>query len=210
VRSSYNNSGATGGRTEYVAFLNKWQDKKLFAFCSLLFALCPLLFALSLVLGGCGYTTRGFSYKENKIFVMPVVNKIRVAFEGRKYSGYRTFPVLLEKKLTNELVSKFNIDGHLKVVNQKDNSLSLSCVIKDYQKEPLRYTDSDNVEEHRLRLFVRMILKDSTDNILIDKDVVGETTFFLSGPNRESEESAQVELINDTARRILEAVIERW
>jgi uncharacterized protein YcfL len=159
---------------------------------------------------GCGYTTRGFQYQEDKIFIAPIINKIDITSEERRYSGYKVFPILLEKKLTNELINKFNIDGHLKVVSETEESLVLSCFIKDYQKEALKYTSDEEVKEQRLRLYVHIKLQDSEGSILKEKDIVGEASYFLSGPNKKSEESAQSDLIDDTARRILEAVIEEW
>lgn len=169
-----------------------------------LFYLLSLVF--SLYLGGCGYTTTGFKYQENKVFITPVKNKIDITSESRNNSDYVTFPLLLEKRLTNKLVNKFNVDGHLKVVSIPERALTISCEITNYQKEALRYTDDKSVQEQRLRLFLHMKLIDSKEEILKDKEVVGETSYYLSG----SEEAAQEKLIDDAARRVLEAVIEEW
>jgi hypothetical protein len=159
---------------------------------------------------GCGYSFQGFRYEEDKIFIYPVINKINITSEKRRYSSYQSFPILLEKKLTNKLIEKFNINSHLKVVNTLDSALRLSCTIKNYLKESLRYTDSEEVEEQRLRLYVHIQLKDSKGALLKEKDIIGETTYFLVGRYRKSEEEAQKDLIEDTARRILEAIVEEW
>jgi hypothetical protein len=161
-------------------------------------------------LSGCGYTTTGFSYKEDSIFIAPVVNKIDITSEKRRYGTYTSFPVLLEKTLTNVLVDKFNTDGHLKVTNSSEGALKLICTVKDYRKEALRYTDDEDVKEQRLRLAVDIKLVDSAGEVLKEREVVGETTFFITGARSKSEVSAQQDLIDDTARRILEAVIEEW
>ncbi|UCC95131.1 MAG: hypothetical protein JSW40_10070 [Candidatus Omnitrophota bacterium] len=171
---------------------------------------CLLCVACCLYLCGCGYTTRGFLYEEDEIVIIPVVNKINITSEGRRFSQYTTFPILLEKQLTNALINKFNIDGHLKVTRRKEEALELLCTITDYRRETLRYTDSDDVKEQRLRLHVHMKLSDFDGEILQEKNVVGETEFFLSGPHSKSEAAAQVELVDDAARRIVEAVIEEW
>jgi len=163
-----------------------------------------------LFFSGCGYSFHGFQYQENKIFIYPIINKINITSETRRYSSYQSFPILLEKKLTNRLIEKFNIDGHLKVVNTPDAALRLSCIIKKYLKESLRYTDSEEVEEQRLRLYVHIQLKDSKGTSLKERDIVGETTYFLLGTYRKSEEQAQEDLIEDTARRILEIIVEEW
>ena len=171
---------------------------------------------LLLTIVGCGYTTRGFIYAEDTIIIKPVINKIDITSESRKYSDYTSFPILIENRLTNEIVSKFNIDGNLKVVSEGLNTLKLVCAVNNYSKETLRYTDTDDVSELRLRLHVHMKLTSGAGKILKDKNITGETTYYrettettyyITGAN---ESAAQVDLIDDTARRICEAVTEEW
>ncbi|MBU2103252.1 MAG: LPS assembly lipoprotein LptE [Candidatus Omnitrophota bacterium] len=161
-------------------------------------------------LSGCGYTTKGFVYEHDRIVVVPAVDKISITAENRKYSQYQSYPVLLEKRFTSVLVGRFNRDGHLKVTSNKADALLLECVITDYQKEAVRYSDSDDVREQRLRLHVLMKLSNARGETIKERDVVGESSFFLVGPNRKSEAVAQGELIDDAARRIVEAVVEEW
>jgi len=168
------------------------------------------LIALVFIVAGCGYTTGGGLYAGRKIIITPAVNKIDITSETRKNSNYVTFPILIENKLTNKIISKFNIDGNLKVVNQAQDALKLTCIVNDYAKEALRYTGTDDVQEQRLRLYVATKLISAQEKVLINKTVVGETTYYLSGANQKSEEAAQVDLIDDTARRISEAVTEEW
>lgn len=163
-----------------------------------------------LILAGCGYTTRGFVYEEDSIYIKPIVNKINIARESRTHLNYSTYPILLEKKLTNALVNKFNIDGHIKVTGNSAGALRLICEVRDYKKEALRYSDSDDVTEQRLLLYVHMVLEGSGGNIVKEDDITGESTYYLSGSLAKSESSAQTDLIADTARRILEAVVEDW
>lgn len=165
------------------------------------------LVLLLLIMVGCGYTTRGFIYAEDTIIIKPVINKVDITSESRKYSDYTSFPILIENRLTNEIVSKFNIEGNLKVVSEDINALKLVCTVNDYSKETLRYTDSDVVNEQRLRLHVHIKLTSGEGKVLQDKRVVGETTYYLAGV---SESAAQLDLIDDTARRICEAVTEAW
>jgi outer membrane lipopolysaccharide assembly protein LptE/RlpB len=169
-----------------------------------------LLLVCLIALAGCGYSTKGYKYKENKIRITPVVNKINITSESRKYSGYTAYPKLIEDRLTNRLVSEFNIQSNLNVVSKPEGALKLECQVTDYKRQTLRYTDSDDPEEQRLRLHVKMKLISSEGEILQEKNVVGQTSFFLTGPNSKSEVAAQAELIDDTARRITEAVVETW
>ena len=168
------------------------------------------LFLSFIFLYSCGYTTRAFIYKEDKIFIKPVINKIDITQEGRRYSNYRTYPILLEKRLTNALINKFNVYGNLKVSNKKEDALLLTCSITNYDKEALRYSDYDNITEQRLRLTVNIKLFDSSGNLLKEKDIIGEASFFLEGPNKKTESLAWEDLIDDTARRIFEAIVEEW
>lgn len=159
---------------------------------------------------GCGYTTRGFVYSSNKIYITPIVNKIKITNDYKRYTTFSSYPVLLETRLTNTLINKFNIDGHLKVVSTEIDALKLSGEITEYTKEVMRYTGSEDIQEQRLRLHVVMKLINPEGGVLKEKEVVGETSFFLTGPNSKSESQAQNDLINDTSRRILEAVVEEW
>lgn len=160
---------------------------------------------------GCGYTTRGFTYKEQKIYIAPVTNAVDITSEDRKYSSYKSYPLLVEKRVTNSLVNKFNIDGRLCVVSEPGpNTLQLICKIQDYYKEALKYTENDEVREQRIRLSVHMKLVGTEAEVFQEKDVIGRASYFLSGAQSKSESAAQEELIDDACRRILEAVTEQW
>ena len=166
-----------------------------------LFAVCFLL--------GCGYTTRAFVGNEN-IYVKPVINDIEITSKDRIYSEYTSLPVFIEKKLTSVLVSKFNVRGSYNIGADTEDALMLDCRVYDYKKEALRYSDSDDVTEQRLRLYIHVTLYDREDNVTKKKDVVGEATFFLSGPYATTESEAIMELVDDTARRVVDVVSEDW
>ncbi|MCF7873624.1 MAG: hypothetical protein K9L84_02680 [Candidatus Omnitrophica bacterium] len=166
-----------------------------------------LLLVFLMTLAGCGYSTKGYKYKENRIRIKPVINKINITSEDRKYSGYTVYPRLIEDRLTNKLVSEFNIQSGLNVVSEPEGALKLECQVTDYKRQTLRYTDSDDPEEQRLRLHVKMKLISSKGDIIQDKSIVGQASFFL---DKKSEVATQAELIDDTARRITEAVVETW
>lgn len=169
-----------------------------------------ILILVFILLCGCGYTTRGFVYSSNKIFISPAVNKISITSEDRRYSTFTVYPVLLEQRLTNKIINKFNIDGHLKVVSKEEGALKLNSEITEYTKEVMRYSDSESVKEQRLRLHVKMKLLNQDGSVIKEREIVGETSFFLTGPSSISEATAQENLIDDTSRRILEVVVEEW
>jgi hypothetical protein len=162
-----------------------------------------------LMLTGCGYTTR-LAVREEKIYIKPALNDISIAFEERAYSEYTSYPLLIEKRLTNTLISEFNIRGAFKVGSEDEASLRLECRIFDYKKESLRYSASDDITEQRLRLYTTIKLFDHDDQVVEEKTIVGDTTYFLTGSYAKSESAAIGDLIEDTARRIVEAVSEEW
>ncbi|MEI8350407.1 MAG: LPS assembly lipoprotein LptE [Candidatus Omnitrophota bacterium] len=168
-----------------------------------------IIFAL-LLTAGCGYTTRGFHYTNDKIVVIPATNKINIASDNRKYSNFTSYPILLENRFTNVLINKFIIDGHLKVVSDDPAALKLSCEITDYQREAVKYTNSEDVKEQKLWLHVKMKLNDPMGEVAKERDIVGQASYFLTGANSKSEAAAQNDLIEDTARRVLEAIVEEW
>ena len=162
------------------------------------------------LLAGCGYSVHSVTFAEKTIFIKPVTNAIKIAIEGNKYENRKTYPRLIENELTSSLVQGFNTDGQLKVARDEAGALKLICVVKDYRKDTLRSTNTNDVVEQRIQLEVAMKLYDSNGKTVTDKEVVGETTYFLSGPNQKTEVAAQGELVDDTARRITEAVVENW
>lgn len=168
------------------------------------------LIGIFILLCGCGYTTRGFVYSSNKIMISPAVNKISITTEDRRYSTFTVYPILLEQRLTNKIINRFNIDGHLKVESVEEGALKLSSEITEYTKEVMRYNNSEDVKEQRLRLHVKIKLQNPEGGIIREREIVGETSFFLTGPNSISEATAQENLMDDTARRIIESVIEEW
>lgn len=169
-----------------------------------------LIFFLFLLLSSCGYTTQ-LSTRKGGIYVKPVVNRIVIASEDRAYSGYSSYPILLEKKLTNSVINEFNIrGGQFTVPNNSPDSYTLECSIYDYRREALRYTDDDSVSEQRLRLYVKVKFYDSDDEIIKEKEIVGEATYFLSGSYAIPESEAIRNLTDDSAKRIVETVSQDW
>ena len=168
-----------------------------------------VFFLIACLFWGCGYTTRVFVGSGN-IYVKPVVNEIEITSEERSYSQYTSFPLFIEKKLTNALVSTFNVRGSYKVTGEAVDSFTLEGRIYDYKKEALRYSDSDEVVEQRLRLYLHVNLCDRENNVIKAKDIAGETTYFLSGPYAVSESEAITDLVDDTARRVVDVVSEDW
>ena len=169
-----------------------------------------VLLSAIFLLAGCGYTTHSVIFAEKYIFIQSVTNDIKIATEGNKYENRKTYPRLVENELTSALVQGFNTDGQLKVAREEAGALKLVCAVKDYRKDTLRSTTTNDVVEQRIQLEVWMKLTSSSGKTIKDEGVIGETTYFLSGPNQKTEVAAQGDLVDDTARRIVEGVVENW
>jgi hypothetical protein len=167
-------------------------------------------------LSGCGYTTNNNVYDSSDIYVVPVVNKIKVTGEGRLYPDYKAYPRLIENDLTNALVRRFNVTGRLSVTADTEKSMKLYCDVTSYEKTTLQYADEhkgeikDEVKQQRLRLTTHARLIDGNGKILNERDVIGETTYYLYGIYAKTQDSAWLDLVDDTSRRIAEAVLENW
>jgi hypothetical protein len=80
----------------------------------------------------------------------------------------------------------------------------------------LQYADEDKgeikdeVKQQRLSLMVRAQLQDSDGEVVLTRVVTGETTYYLYGPYAKTQDSAWLELVDDTSRRVAEAVLENW
>ncbi len=171
-----------------------------------------LLFLI--LVSGCGYTAKSFLDQNIKtIYVDNARNKIDLTKETEYKDNYRIYRPGLERKITKAVKDRFVFDGNLKVVNSKEDADSvLTCEITDFRKEPLQYTDGEEVDEYRLKIIVNIKLADLKNGaVLVDeKDFVGETTYTKSGAFTKSESSAQDDAVTDLARRIAEKVIEGW
>lgn len=169
-----------------------------------------IVFVFLFLFAGCGYTTRGFVYETNKITISPIVNKINIATQDRSGSDYASYPVLLEKRLTNNLINAFNIDGSLKIVNSSYDAMKLVCEVTDYRKTAVMHSDNDDVQEQKLKLAVNIKLYDKNDVLIKIRVINGEAEHYLTGAKSTSESAAQNDLLDDTSRRILEAVVDAW
>jgi len=171
------------------------------------------LAACSLWFAGCGYTTRSMiSNKFRSIYIASFTSKIDITQEadtGNKYKIYRPY---LETDITKTVISKFLLDGNLKVVKEEFADLVLKGELVEFRKDPLRYSDSDEVEEYRVNLMVDLILWDKKDNKLVweEKGFTGDTTYFTTGASAKSESLAINEAITDLSRRIVERTVEQW
>lgn len=165
--------------------------------------------SMAILMVGCGYTTRStLPAHFRTIYVDDFKNKIDYASESRR-NIY--FP-LLEVDARDAIVDRYLFDGNLKIAKEDLADLVLTGELLSYRRGVLRYTDNDDVEEYRVYITVALQLWDTheQDYVWSESAFVGEGTYFVSGPESSTEESAVDEAIADLARRIVERTVENW
>jgi len=175
-------------------------------------AISTIYYLLPTIFMGCGYTTRSLiSSKYKTIYIDHFVNKIDIAKETESIRRYKLYRPLIEQDIRKKVIDRFNLDGNLRVAGEADADLILRCAVLDFRRDALRYIENDEVEEYRISITAQIELQDKDKNVLIkETNIIGDTTYFLSGPHAKAEPLAIDEAIEDLARRIVERVIEEW
>ena len=112
---------------------------------------------VSVIHTGCGYTTRSFVSNIKTIYVEPFKNKIEYTTESNR----RTYYPLMEVKLTNAVTNRFMFDGNLRVTAKDRADVILKGELLDYRRDPLRYTENNDVQEYRITVTVSLVLWDT-------------------------------------------------
>lgn len=168
---------------------------------------------LTTFLTGCGYTTRSMiSDKFKTISIPPFLNKIDITKEVNVASKYKIYRPYVDTDVTKAVINKFLWDGNLKPVKQAGADLVLKGELVEFRKDPLRYTDNDDVEEYRVNIIVNISLWDNRKNELVwqENNFTGNATYFTTGTQAKSEATAISDAITDLARRIVERTVEQW
>ncbi|MFC1593863.1 LPS assembly lipoprotein LptE [Candidatus Omnitrophota bacterium] len=168
---------------------------------------CASLFA------GCGYTTRSSVKQEVlNIYVEPFRNEIDFTAEDNEYRKLRTYFPLLEVDITNNVVDEFISDGNFRISKQDDADVILQGALLGYQRDALRHTDDEDVEEYRINLIVRLVLWNvaKSEPEWEEAGFVGDTTYYTSGSLAKSESTAVQDAVNDLAKRIVERAADDW
>ena len=167
----------------------------------------------SWLLGGCGYTTRSMiADKYRTIYVAPFENKIDFTEASYAANKYRINRPTLETDISRSVNNKFFTDGNLKPIQEESADLVLKGELVEFRRDPLRYTESDDVEEYRINLVVNLSLYDRKEEALVWQEIhfTGDTTYFTMGPQAKSEDVAVNDALSDLARRIVERTVEQW
>ncbi len=173
----------------------------------LLYLWMVLLLGLSSL--SCGYTTSSaMAGNFRSIHISSFKNSISYSTEDNR----NLYLPLLETKVTNAIIDRFLFDGHLRIADKDRADIVLTGELKNYQRDVLRYTDANDVQEYRISITVSMTLWDTVQKTVVweEPSFIGETTYFTVGALAKSESVAVEDAITDLARRIVERTIENW
>ena len=162
---------------------------------------------------GCGYTTKTVLPGNIKtIHVAPVKNVIDLSAEISDKNRFRVYRPGVEVDITNAVINRFIFDGNLKVVNREKADAVLEAKLVDYRRDPLRYSEGDDIQEYRLSLTIdaTVYLANGHKVIWHETGLTGDTSFFLSGQRALSEDEAVAKAVEDLARRVVDKTIESW
>lgn len=168
---------------------------------------------LGCCLAGCGYTTKSNLPKNiRSIYVQPVKNAIDLSTEVTDKRGFRVYRPGVEVDITNAITNRFIFDGNLKVSSLEKANAILEAKLVDYRRDPLRYSEGNDVQEYRLSIVLDVTVFETVTHKVLwhDTGLVGDTSFFLSGSRAVTEDEAVVKAIEDLANRVVEKTIEIW
>jgi len=182
---------------------------KMLLFCTLITYNLSLITALN----GCGYSAKTLiPEKYDTIYVGTFKNKIDITEEVSQKNPLKIYRPSLEVDLVNAITERFLYDSRLKAKANPDADLVLTGSLKGFMRQPLKYADSEDVEEYRLSIVADFKVVDSSNQktIVEQKNLVGDTTYFTTGALAKTEETAIEAAVDDLARRIVERTVEFW
>ena len=168
--------------------------------------LCVLLV---LSIAGCGYTTGSLLPKNyRKIAIQPFQNK--VGYVDENIQG--VYVPLLETNVRTAIIDKFLSDGNLHIADLDKADLVLNGDLISFAQDTLRQDVNQNVQEYRIRVTVSLTLKDTATGKVLWKEpsFTGETTYFLTGSQAQTQGAAITAALADLATRVVERTIENW
>ncbi len=166
-----------------------------------------VLTAVLLAITGCGYSTGSLlPSKYRTIFVENFKNSAN--FQSRNIH----YVPLLEVKTREAVVNRFLFDGNLRIGRSETADLVLRGELKGFERQELRVTENQDVQEFRINIFVDLTLWDPVEQKVMwsEPNFSGETTYFVTGPGAISESAAIEKALTDLARRVVERTLEDW
>ena len=163
---------------------------------------------VAVCLSSCGYSTRSLLPANIRtIHIDKIKNRINYVSERSQ----STYIPLLEVKVVTALGDRFMYDGRLRVDEKEEADLVLKGNLIAYEREALRYSDNQDVQEYRIRVTVALeMFNGQGEWVWSEPTFSGETTYFPSGPSAKTETAAIEEALKDLAQRVVERTVEDW
>jgi len=172
-----------------------------------MFRLIAVLLIVSF--SGCGYTTGSLlPPKYKKISVEAFKNKIAYV----ENTDNRLYVPSLETTVRTSIIDRFLFDGNLKIADPQNADLILHGSLVDIAQDDLRQDSNQNIQEYRIRIVVSLAMEDAQTHTLLwrEPSFTGETTYFLTGPQAESQSAAIDAALTDLATRVVDRTVENW
>lgn len=161
--------------------------------------------------GGCAYTTKTMLPSHIKaIYIDNFKNSIDIVCAKTNKKDYKLYYPDIERYTTNAVVNRFISDGTLKIVDRETADAVLEGEVTEYSKQPLRYSEDNDIELYRVNVIVKITFKDMHNNgkVLFSQTVVGDSNQFIAGEFASTEQEAVDNALEDLARRVLEVVVD--
>lgn len=171
--------------------------------------LLRVLWPVFFIFAGCGYTTGSLlpaNYRT--IYVEPFNNKVQFISDITR----ALYVPLLETKVRTAVVNRFQFDGNLKIKDSERADLVLKGDLIEFNREELRMTDAQEVQEYRIRIVMSLTMMDTAtgEAFWTEPSFAGEATYFTTGAQARSESAALDDALTDLSRRVVERTIENW
>ena len=156
----------------------------------------------------CGYTLRTVEKFDYHTIYIPVFqNKINISEDSPNRQIY--YPGL-EVELQKVLKKRIRYEGTLVTVSEpEDADLTLEGEVLDFDRQALRYSEDEDVEEYRVSVKVRLKLYER-ENLLWEDTLVGEDSYILAGSHAKTESQAVNDALEDLAIKIVDRIVENW
>ena len=118
----------------------------------------------------------------------------------------------LETNVRTAIIDRFLFDGNLHIADPDKADLVLSGDLISIAQDDLRQDVNQNVQEYRIRIIVSLTLTDAATGKVLWKEpsFAGETTYFLTGTQANTQSAAIDAALTDLATRVVERTVENW
>lgn len=126
----------------------------------------------------------------------------------------KTQEPFLEQDVTSALMAALQMDGSLKVAEEKDADAVLRVTVTGFRLDPVAYESgtSNTTEEYRMTLTASYVLQRTEDGTVVAESsaVRGWEDFDFTGDLTSSKAVALRPAAEDLGRRIVDAIVMYW